>query len=73
MPTYIYETIPAAGEAVTHHEIEQAEDAAALETHPDSGLPIRRVIVDGVPLIKEEGCCDDDEDDSCCGGSSKCC
>lgn len=73
MPTYLYETIPVAGEEATHHEIEQSEAAEALTIHPDSKLPIRRVIVDGAPLIKQDDCCGDDEDDSCCGGSSSCC
>jgi hypothetical protein len=73
MPIYIYETIPVGGEEATHHEIEQNETAEALATHPDSGLAIRRVIVDGAPLTKQESCCGDDEEDSCCGGSSDCC
>ena len=73
MPIYIYESIPAAGEKPSHYEIEQSEPAEALTNHPDSGIAIRRVIVDGTPLTKQEGCCDDDEDDSCCGESSSCC
>jgi len=73
MPIYIYETIPVAGEEATHHEIEQTETAEALTAHPESGLAIRRVIVDGAPLTKQESCCGDDEEDSCCGGSSDCC
>ncbi|MGC1481958.1 MAG: hypothetical protein WA771_15770 [Chthoniobacterales bacterium] len=72
MPTYIYESIAAAGEKPNHYEIEQSETAEAITNHPDSGMPIRRVIVDGSPLTKQESCCDD-EDDSCCGESSSCC
>ena len=71
MATYIYETIPASEcEELTHYEIEQNDDEAALAHHPKEGTAIRRVIVDGAPLIKQEDCCEGD-DDSCCGSS--CC
>lgn len=73
MPTYIYETIAAPGEETTHHEIEQTADAPELTVHPGTAQPIRRVIVDGAPLVKKDDCCGDDATDSCCGGDGTSC
>ena len=48
MPTYVYETIPQAeGEQPKRFEIRQSMMDAALTNHPDSGQPIRRVVVGG--------------------------
>lgn len=48
MATYVYETIPAsADEPVEQFEIRQSMMDDALETHPDTGKPIRRVITGG--------------------------
>ena len=72
MTTYIYETIQTSeSEELTYYEIEQDDDDAPLTRHPEVGIAIRRVIVDGAPLTKREDCCAGD-DDSCCG-SSGCC
>lgn len=48
MATYVYETIPAsADEPVERFEIRQSMMDDALQAHPDTGKPIRRVITGG--------------------------
>jgi len=52
MPTYLYETIPAAeGEVVEQFEIRQSMQDAPLTAHPENGKPIRRVILGGYGLM----------------------
>ena len=52
MPTYVYETIPRnAGEKPVRFEVEQRMTAAALTTHPDTGVPVQRVISGGAGFI----------------------
>lgn len=46
--TYLYATIPAnEGDQVKHCEIQQSMNDAPLTRHPDTGEPIRRVILGG--------------------------
>jgi len=47
MATYIYETIPNEGEQPERFEIQQSMKDVALTHHPETGKPIRRVIVGG--------------------------
>jgi predicted nucleic acid-binding Zn ribbon protein len=71
MTTYVYETIPTKpGEEVRYFEIQQSMTESALARHPDTGEPIRRVILGGYGLVKKEddapsagGCCGDN---GCC-------
>ena len=52
MATYVYETIPQqAGEPVTQFEVKQSMKDAPLTRHPESGKPVKRVIVGGYGLI----------------------
>jgi len=52
MAIYIYETIPAKpGEEAKRFEIQQSMKDAALETHPETGERIRRVITGGTGFI----------------------
>ena len=49
MPTYVYETIPdPADVAVTRFEIWQSMKDEALKIHPDTGEPVRRIIIGGI-------------------------
>lgn len=72
MTTYLYETIPVrTGETPRFHELRQETDAAPLTQHPETGEPIRRVILGGwgatqvaLKLTESGG--------DCCG-SSGCC
>ena len=48
MPTYLYETIPSSsGDEPKHYEIQQSMNDAPLTRHPDTGEPIKRVILGG--------------------------
>jgi len=58
MKTYVYETIPqGCCEEPRHYEIEQEDSASPLTQHPETGEPIRRVVLGGVELVKESGSC----------------
>jgi len=47
MPIYLYEEIAADGSGGEQHELFQSMSASAYDTHPDTGVPIRRIF--GVP------------------------
>ena len=52
MATYVYETIPRhADESPQRFEIVQSMKDAALATHPETGQPVRRVVMGGYGLI----------------------
>ncbi|HEX4933476.1 MAG TPA: hypothetical protein VFV33_09870 [Gemmatimonadaceae bacterium] len=51
MPTYLYETVPSAGETAEQFEVRQGFNDPPLERHPASGLPVRRVISGGLGLM----------------------
>lgn len=50
--TYLYETVPAnKGDQVKQYEIKQSAEEAPLTVHPETGEPIRRVILGGWGLV----------------------
>ena len=52
MATYVYETIPSVeGETPKRFEVKQSMKDAPLTRHPDTGEPVRRVIVGGAGLM----------------------
>jgi predicted nucleic acid-binding Zn ribbon protein len=52
MPTYLYETLPGPTEStVERFEVRQRMDEPALEKHPTSGTPVRRVISGGMGMV----------------------
>jgi predicted nucleic acid-binding Zn ribbon protein len=52
MATYLYETIPTSrGAKPKQYEIQQSMKDAPLTHHPETGEPIKRVIVGGYGLI----------------------
>ena len=53
MPTYVYETIPAAGEEPVRFEVEQRMSTPALTAHPETGVPVRRVVTGGAGILCE--------------------
>jgi predicted nucleic acid-binding Zn ribbon protein len=56
MPTYVYETVPAApGDEPVRFEVVQSMQAAPLVRHPDTGAPVRRVISGGYGVIQKAG------------------
>ncbi|HEV8363899.1 MAG TPA: hypothetical protein VGQ52_10305 [Gemmatimonadaceae bacterium] len=48
MPTYLYETIPTNGATAERFELRQSMSDAPLAAHPETGAPVRRVIVGGL-------------------------
>lgn len=69
MPTYIYESLPdSCCQEPEHYEIEQEADAAPLIQHPETNMPIKRVVIGGQELVKADG-----EGGSCGCGPGKCC
>jgi predicted nucleic acid-binding Zn ribbon protein len=53
MTTYVYETIPEnPGQKPIYHEIKQSMKDAPLTQHPDTGVPIRRVVLGGFGVLK---------------------
>ena len=52
MPTYIYETIPQNEvEQPKRFEVRQSMSEKAFTHHPDTGVPVRRVIVGGTGVM----------------------
>lgn len=52
MPTYIYETVPQNEvEVPKRFEVRQSMNDQALTHHPDTGMPVRRVIVGGTGFM----------------------
>jgi len=48
MATYVYETVPQhPGEAPRRFEVVQSMKDQPLKRHPDTGVPVRRVITGG--------------------------
>lgn len=50
MPVYVYETLPAAGGEPRRFEVRQGMRDAPLTHDPDTGLPVRRVILGGIEI-----------------------
>jgi predicted nucleic acid-binding Zn ribbon protein len=56
MATYLYETIPAKeGEKPETFEIQQSMKDAPLTKHPQTGVPVRRVITGGFGFVTKGG------------------
>ncbi len=56
MTTYVYETIPSkAGEKPRYFEIKQSIKDPTLTKHPETGEPIRRVVLGGFGVLKKDG------------------
>lgn len=54
MTTYVYETIPQnEGEEPRFYEIQQSMKDAPLTQHPETGEPIRRVILGGYGTLSK--------------------
>jgi len=67
MTTYVYETIPAkAGAKPRYFEIKQSMKEDPLTKHPETGEPIRRVVLGGFGLLSSK------ESDRSSGSSCGC-
>lgn len=55
MTTYVYESIPSnPGEKPRYFEIRQSMTEAALTRHPETGEPIRRVVLGGFGVLSSK-------------------
>lgn len=71
MPTYIYETIPTREkEKPEVFEIQQRIEDEPLAKHPETGVPVRRVIVGGYGPLTRKG---EDSSAEDCGPGCCCC
>jgi predicted nucleic acid-binding Zn ribbon protein len=72
--TYLYETIPTQkGDKVKQFEIKQSADDAPLTKHPETGEPIRRVILGGWGLVTGKTTSSTPSKGGCGCGPSGCC
>ena len=56
MTTYVYETIPSkAGQKPRYFEIKQSMSDAPFRKHPETGEPIRRVVLGGFGTLSSKG------------------
>ncbi len=74
MTTYVYETIPQTdSEKPEYFEVKQNMTDAPLTKHPDSGKPVRRVVLGGYGVLKAGSAAKQpSEGNSCCGGTGCC-
>jgi predicted nucleic acid-binding Zn ribbon protein len=75
MTTYVYETIPVKpGEKPQYFEIKQSMKDAALTKHPETGEPIRRVVLGGFGVLSsgKSGGEAPASGSSCCGPGCGC-
>lgn len=75
MNTYVYETIPAnADEKLEYFEVKQRKTDAALTKHPETGKPVRRVMLGGYGVLKSTDAAEKPDSLNDCGcGPSGCC
>ncbi len=56
MTTYVYETIPSKpGAKPKYFEVKQAMNEPPLTKHPETGEPIRRVVLGGFGTLSSKG------------------
>jgi len=72
MPIYIYESIPQSpGEEPCYVEFEQHMTDEPFTTHPETGVPLRRIFRGGFGAGTGRQSCGGSG--GCCGSSSGCC
>tara|TARA_B100002019_G_scaffold145596_1_gene125514 strand:- start:427 stop:639 length:213 start_codon:yes stop_codon:yes gene_type:complete len=70
MITYVYETIPKkAGDKVERFEWQQSIMEDAFKKHPETGVPVRRVMTDGIGYTSSKG---NASQGDCCKSSCGC-
>lgn len=76
MTTYVYETIPPQpGQKPRYFEIKQSMKDPPLTTHPETGEPIRRVVLGGYGVLSsapKKSRAPAPSGGSCCGGTGCC-
>ena len=76
MTTYVYQTIPQVpGEEPRHFEFKQSMHDQPLIQHPDTGEPLRRVILGGFGIMASGKSVKQPSSSGggCCGGSGCAC
>jgi len=77
MPIYVYETLPTAAEAAPERfEVRQSMAEPPLTQHPESGVPVRRILSAGLVIVNspQGGACGTPRAVSNGGcGSGNCC
>jgi predicted nucleic acid-binding Zn ribbon protein len=75
--TYLYETIPAKeGDAVCQFEYKQSMNDQPLTQHPETGEPVRRIILGGYGLMtgkSSSSMASSQSSGGHCCGSGRCC
>ena len=72
MPTYVYETITEnPGEKPRYFEFWQSIMDEPFTKHPETGEPIRRVVLGGFGVLTGSNL--KSRSNSCCGSGSGCC
>ena len=72
MTTYVYETIPSKpGAKPKYFEIKQSMSDAPLTKHPETGEPIRRLVLGGFGTLSSKGSGNSDSGCGCAPGG--CC
>lgn len=75
MTTYVYQTIPACDcEEPRYFEIKQSMKDAPLTKHPETGEPVKRVILGGFGFLEKgkSSSSPSPAPHGCCGGSCGC-
>ena len=73
MTTYVYETIPSKpGQKPRYYEIKQNMNDQPLTNHPETGEPIRRVVLGGFGTLSSRDPVGSSSGGGCCGGSGCC-
>jgi hypothetical protein len=75
MTTYVYETIPSkAGQKPRYFEFKQSMNDTPLAKHPDTGEPIRRVVLGGFGVLSsgKSSSRSPSSGGACCGPSCGC-
>jgi predicted nucleic acid-binding Zn ribbon protein len=71
MPIYIYETIPVKpGAKPRSFEIRQSMNDAPLQKHPETGEPVRRVVLGGLGVLSSKP--SGGRSGPCCGSHCGC-
>lgn len=74
MPIYVYETQPTtAGTSPERFEVRQAMSDAPLTTHPESGVPVHRVLSGGLVTFTSGAATGPSAPPSGGCGSTNCC
>ncbi|MBL9113369.1 MAG: zinc ribbon domain-containing protein [Verrucomicrobiaceae bacterium] len=73
MPTYVYETIPQTEtESAQRFEVRQSMSDKPLTAHPETGVPVRRLISGGTGLMGGAGVSSAPRPSGGCGSGCGC-